>query len=46
MLWTVQENEGRSPDEKALAAYKPTGDFWEDARQATEAAGVMLHPAL
>jgi hypothetical protein len=33
-------------DQKALDAYKPIGEFWEDAKAASEAIGVSIHPAL
>lgn len=33
-------------EQKVLDAFKPTGDFWKDARDCAKHVGIHLHPAL
>lgn len=46
MIWTFQDNSVKDIEQKVLDGYKPTGDFYKDARDVSKLVGIQLHPAL
>ena len=56
MIWTYEENEGAEISDAALQAFKPTGNFFEDVKAASDQLGkrvllvtplgIHLHPGL
>ena len=56
MIWTYKENEGAEISDAALQAFKPTGNFFDDVKAASDQLGkrvllvtplgIHLHPGL
>jgi len=40
MIWTFQDNSVKDIEQKVLDGYKPTGDFYKDARDVSKLVGI------